>query len=294
MLEFSQEPTSFVDGIPVFESEGKNLDPDTVKAFGEEWERFDAFSDDEISTAGKEYFDLLPDHVLNEFENALDMGCGSGRWTRYIAPHVKHVVAIDPSEACFVAKRNTADLANVRILKASLENIPFPDESFDLAICLGVLHHIPDTQKALSELCKKIKPGGTLLLYLYYDLSNRNLLFRALHRLSELPRMLIHRFPSAIKDLSCDFMALFVYLPFIGLSKLSALVSENLAEKMPLSYYRNKTWNIIRNDARDRFGTPLEQRFSKSQIEEMLREANMTPPMFSPKAPFWHCTAKKA
>ncbi|MDA0882840.1 MAG: class I SAM-dependent methyltransferase [Bacteroidetes bacterium] len=294
MLQFSQEPTSIVDGVPVFENEDKNLDTNTVKAFGEEWERFDVFSDEEISTAGKEYFDLLPDHELRQFEHALDMGCGSGRWTRYIAPHVKHVVAMDPSEACFVAKKNTADLVNVRVVKASVENIPFPDESFDLAICLGVLHHIPDTQKALSELCKKIKPRGTLLLYLYYDLSNRNGLFRGLHRLSELPRMLIHRFPRGIKDLSCDLLALFVYLPFIGLSKLCAFISENLAQKMPLSYYRNKTWNIIRNDARDRFGTPLEQRFSKSQIEEMLREANMTPPIFSAKAPFWHCVAQKA
>lgn len=293
MLHFSIEPEKYVDGVAVFPLGKNNIDPETVASFGDEWERFDAFREEEIQGAGDEYFDLISKAELRTFQRTLDMGCGSGRWTRYIAPHVAQVAALDPSLACHVARRNTKDLNNVQVVKASVENIPFPDAYFDFAICLGVLHHIPDTQEALAALCKKIQPKGKLLLYLYYDLSETGLLFRTLHSISEVFRKVIHRMPKFIKNLLCDFIAVLIYLPLIVLSKVMGRISTSAAKKMPLSYYRNKSWCIIRNDARDRFGTPLEQRFSRDQITEMLQKAGMKKVVFSPNAPYWHCIAEK-
>ena len=52
--------------------------------------------------------------------------------------------------------------------------------------------------------------------------------------------------------------------------------------------------NIIRNDALDRFGTPLEKRFSKKQIHEMMEEAGLDDIIFSPNEPYWHAIGKKA
>lgn len=293
MLHFSIEPEKYVDGVAVFPLGKNNIDPETVASFGDEWKRFDAFSEEEIQGAGDEYFDLISKAELSTFQRTLDMGCGSGRWTRYIAPHVAQVAALDPSLACHVARRNTKDLNNVQVVQASVENIPFPDAYFDFAICLGVLHHIPDTQEALAALCKKIQPKGKLLLYLYYDLSETGLLFRTLHSISEMFRKVIHRMPKFIKNLLCDFIAALIYLPLIVLSKVIGSISKSAAKKMPLSYYRNKSWRIIRNDARDRFGTPLEQRFTKEQITAMLQKSGMKKVVFSPNAPYWHCIAEK-
>ncbi len=293
MLDFSIEPERYVDGVAIFPLGDDNLDPDTVASFGDEWERFNAFSEQEIQSAGDEYFDLLSKTELSTFGKVLDMGCGSGRWTRYIAPYVGKVAAMDPSPACHVARKNTIDLKNVQVVQASVQNIPFADEYFDLAICLGVLHHIPDTQQALTALCKKIRPQGKLLLYLYYDLSETGVLFRALHSLSEGARKIIHRMPKLIKNALCDTIAVLIYLPFIVLSRIMAFFSERIAKKMPLNYYRNKSWHIIRNDARDRFGTPLEQRFTQHEISQMLDNAGMEGVIFSPNAPFWHCIAQK-
>ena len=59
-----------------------------------------------------------------------------------------------------------------------------------------------------------------------------------------------------------------------------------LAERLPLGYYRNKSLRIIRNDALDRFGTPLEQRFTKVEIADMLNAAGMERVRFSENAPF--------
>jgi hypothetical protein len=60
-----------------------------------------------------------------------------------------------------------------------------------------------------------------------------------------------------------------------------------------LADYANKPFYIIRNDALDRFGTPLEQRFSREGIHQMLPDAVLMPILFSEKAPFWHAFGHK-
>ena len=63
--------------------------------------------------------------------------------------------------------------------------------------------------------------------------------------------------------------------------------------KIPLSYYVGKSLNVIRNDALDRFGTPLEQRFSKEEINQMMLKAGLNQIVFSNNQPFWHAVGKR-
>ena len=62
---------------------------------------------------------------------------------------------------------------------------------------------------------------------------------------------------------------------------------------IPLSDYRKKPFYQMRNDALDRFGTRLEQRFSKRKIEIMLFETGFEHIKFSNKTPYWCCVAYK-
>ena len=62
---------------------------------------------------------------------------------------------------------------------------------------------------------------------------------------------------------------------------------------MPLYYYIGKSLKVIRNDSLDRFGTPLEQRFSKTQIKLMLEINGFQNILFSEKMPYWHVLAQK-
>jgi len=55
----------------------------------------------------------------------------------------------------------------------------------------------------------------------------------------------------------------------------------------PLSYYRDKSFYTMRTDALDRFGTGLEQRFTRGQIEAMMRKSGLYYISFSDKPPFW-------
>jgi len=301
MMSYNQEPIEkhpFKDQIIAdfikLDTE-KNLDKETVESFGEEWIKFSSFDEAEIERMGNEYFDVLHHSSVNKDSYVLDVGCGTGRWSYYLSSKVKFIEAIDPSDAVFSAVTLTSNKTNIRVTKAGVDNIPFPDNSFDFIFSLGVLHHIPDTTGAIKKIFEKVKPGGYFLVYLYYNLDNRGTAFKILFKLSNGIRKVISSLPKGLKQLAAEIISFTVYLPFVFLSRICKALfpKKEWYKKIPLSYYHNKSLTIIRNDALDRFGTPLEKRFSRKEIETMLREAGFTNIFFSEKTPFWHCIANK-
>ena len=140
--------------------------------------KFNYFNKGEIENIGNEYFDIVDFSKFSEDSKALDVGCGTGRWSIYLSSKFSNVYAMDPSKAIYSAANLTKDIPGIHLIKASAENIPFDDNTFDLVISLGVLHHIPDTQKALNSVVKKVKNGGQCLIYLYYSLDNRSFFYK--------------------------------------------------------------------------------------------------------------------
>ncbi|MFB6306888.1 MAG: class I SAM-dependent methyltransferase, partial [Flavobacteriales bacterium] len=226
MIEYNSEPYNTFrinENISIhsfISEEENNIDKKTVESFGEEWEKFTEFDDREIESTGSQYFDIINESELNDNTVALDLGCGSGRWTRYISKRVKFVEAIDPSNAVIHASKLHKDLKNVRWTHAGVDTMPFRDNSFDFILCLGVLHHIPDTKDALQQAVKKLRSGGIILLYLYYALDNRGVLYKSLFHLSTFFRKIISNLPGTAKRIICDLIAVFVYMPFVTLSRI--------------------------------------------------------------------------
>ncbi len=295
---YNQEPLKYVKGtnrdIAVFSTEGENIDNDVVKSFGDEWLKFHDFSDEIIANIAKEYFDILNETVVNKNTYALDIGCGTGRWTKFLTNKVGFIEAIDPSNAIFAADKLLGNIENVRLSKASTETIPFEDETFDFAMSVGVLHHIPDTQQAMKDCVKKVKKGGYFYCYLYYNLETRGWWFKTLYWLSDLIRKVVCRFPTGIKRVVCDILAIVIYMPLILWVRFLVLIGlRKIAVKMPLSAYNNKSFFVIRNDALDKFGTSLEQRFSKKQVAEMMGNCGLDNIVISPLSPFYHAIGKK-
>lgn len=274
----------------------ENIDWDTVASFGDEWLKFSNFDESEIQKIGNDYFDIVDETMLNCNSYVLDVGCGTGRWSKYMANRASFIEAIDPSTAVYSAAKLLRECKNVRVTQASLETIPFPDNTFDFVTSLGVLHHIPDTSKAIQQCVKKLKKGGVFHVYLYYKLDNRPLYFRIIFHFSNLFRRLISSTPKLVKHAICDFVATVVYFPLAKIAKIFAKLSSpsKAMTYIPLAYYQDKSFHIMRNDALDRFGTPLEQRFSKGEIESMLKLAGLTDIIFSNQAPYWHAVGKKS
>jgi len=280
--------------VNIYSDISSNIDYDTVTSFGKEWNKFSTFSEDEINEiASSHYFDIVSNEYLID-KQILDVGCGSGRWSKYVSKLAKTVDAIDPSDSIYSAAFLLKDNENVRISKVSVDKLPFGDNSFDFVFSLGVLHHIPDTALALKQCVQKLKVGGYFLVYIYYNLDNRLPFYKILFTLSNLIRKLIIKMPAGLKDFICDIISVFIYVPLILTAKfLSKIGLTEFAHKMPLSFYINKTFNVVRNDSRDRFGTPLEQRFSKIEIEKMMVDAGLVSIIFSKKMVYWHAIGRK-
>lgn len=265
-----------------------NIDPRTVASFGDEWSRFDqsGMTDHEACKVFGEYFAVFPWADLPQDAEGFDMGCGSGRWARWVAPKVGHLHCIDPSDAIEVARSNLASHGNVSFHRASVDGQCLPPASQDFGYSLGVLHHVPDTAAAIRSCVDLLKPGAPLLLYLYYAFDNRPWWFRSLWRVSDWGRGLICGLPAWLKHAVTDVIAALVYLPLATLSRVMERLGMKVAS-VPLSYYRNHSFYTMRTDARDRFGTPLEQRFSRQQITDMMESAGLVNVRFSDAAPYW-------
>ena len=272
-----------------------HVDEKTIRSFGEEWKKFDSFDDTEINKIGNEYFDIVDEKILNKNTVVLDLGCGTGRWSRYMSGKVKFVEAVDPSEAVLSATQLNSDISNIRVTQAGIDSIPFADESFDLIICLGVLHHLPKTAEALAKATLKLKHQGHFLLYLYYKLDNRGAFYKFIFKISSLIRYIVSKLPSPVKHFICELIAALIYMPFILFARFVKMIfpKKNYYKYLPLSYYLNKSFKVIRNDALDRFGTPLEQRFSKTEIENMMIKAGFSEIHFSENEPYWHVLGKR-
>jgi len=266
----------------------KNLDLDTLKSFGDEWSRFDQaeLPFTEATRIFNEYFAVFPWDKLPKDASGFDMGCGSGRWAKLMAPRVGHLHCIDPSSALEVAKRGLAQAGNVSFHSASVDDSPLPENSQDFGYSLGVLHHVPDTARAIRSCVAMLKPGAPFQLYLYYAFDNRSCLFKLTWRCSDLLRRAICRLPSTLKHLVTDILAVVVYYPLARFSLLLERTGVKVAS-VPLSYYRNHSFYTMRTDSRDRFGTPLEQRFTRKEIATMMDDAGLCDVRFSDRAPFW-------
>ena len=271
-----------------------NIDSSSVEHFGKEWKNFKQdLRIEELEVIANTYFSQFPWDILSKDSKGFDMGCGSGRWARFVSTRVGKLTCIDPSEeALSVAKNNLADCLNCIFEKGSANSNELEDNSMDFGYSLGVLHHVPDTLSALKNCSKKLRRGAPFLLYLYYKFDNRGLAFRILWYTSNFLRLIICNFPFRLKKVITDMIALLIYFP---LAKLSYILDKTgvRVKSIPLSFYRNSSFYTMRTDSLDRFGTPLEKRFTKEEIRIMMKKAGFVKMTFLEGEPYWVCLGYK-
>ena len=266
----------------------KNQDKNTVEGFGDEWSRFDQsdLPEDEQSLLFDEYFSVFPWKDISRESVGFDLGCGSGRWAKSVAPKVKKLICIDPSNAIDIAKKNLSNFDNCEFESASVDDIPIDNNSMDFGYSLGVLHHVPDTEMGIKQCVEKLKKGSPLLLYLYYRFDNRPFWFRFIWSITDLLRKIISIMPYGLRYFFSQIIAVLVYFPLARIALYLGKLNLNVAN-FPLSSYKNLSFYTMRTDALDRFGTRLEQRFTRKEIKNMMENAGLEHIKFSNSKPFW-------
>ncbi|MEP6741963.1 MAG: class I SAM-dependent methyltransferase [bacterium] len=100
----------------------------------------------------------------------LEIGCGLGTDGAQFAKTGADYTGVDLTEAAVDLARRRFELFNIpgTFETADAENLDFPDESFDIVYSHGVLHHTPDTAKAIREIHRVLRPGGRAIVMLYH------------------------------------------------------------------------------------------------------------------------------
>lgn len=145
----------------------------------------------------------------------------------------------------------------------------------------------------MADCTRLLKPGAPFLLYLYYRFDNRPAWFRAIWWASEMGRAVMNKLPPTAKNAATGAVAALVYWPIARTLAIAEKVGLNV-NVFPLSYYRDKSFLTMRTDSRDRFGTPLEQRFTRAEIEAMMQRCGLKEIRFSEGPPYWVAVGRKA
>lgn len=120
------------------------------------------------------YAGKIPPRMLPQspVQDALDVGCGPGFWTVEMlrTGKIKNMTSCDLTAAGVDLCKKRLEIYGLTadVVQANAEELPFPDNAFDFVASTGVIHHTPNTEKALAEIARVLRPGGTAVISVYY------------------------------------------------------------------------------------------------------------------------------
>ena len=132
--------------------------------FGRQAETFDAWAEKTDEKVTARFETAMGDAGEG---NLLDVACGPGVVTAALAPRAKSVVAFDATEQMLEKARARcakAGLLNVLFQQGNAEALPFGDARFDGVVTRLAVHHFADPQRALGEMFRVLRPGGTAVI----------------------------------------------------------------------------------------------------------------------------------
>lgn len=196
----------------------KNRDK-TIEDFGEQWQRYTSNNGYYGSqTLLQDIFGPLLEVSQLKGKVVGDVGSGTGRIVNMLlSAGVKKVVALEPSDAFYVLKENTAFYSD----KIEYINLPGEklsvDSELDYVFSIGVLHHIPQPESTMQAMFDSLKPGGRTLIWLYGKEGNE--LYLAIFKpVRSITKHLPHFLLSAI----CHFLNVILF-GYINLCKVIRL-----------------------------------------------------------------------
>lgn len=163
-----------VAGVPRFVPE-----ENYAQAFGEQWVRFPRTQLDSATglTLSRDRLERCLGHPLSELSGklVLEAGSGAGRFTELVLQSGATLDSFDYSGAVAANACNNGTHPKLTLVQADVRQMPFPHETYDLVVCLGVVQHTPDPEETLRMLWSRVRPGGRLV-FDHYRFKIRNYL----------------------------------------------------------------------------------------------------------------------
>lgn len=188
----------------------------------------------------------------------LEIGCGCGSEAERFARAGASYTGLDLTHAAVALTQERFRQAQLpgSFIQGDAENLPFDDASFDLVYSHGVLHHTPDTARAVRELYRVLAPGGRAVVMLYHRNSfNYRINIGILRRLRAIALQ--------------SGWGLAVMQNLWGESKVQLLRHAQLFRQDPCAYWEEKNMLNRNTDGPD---NPLSQAFSKRSARQLFRQ----------------------
>ncbi len=257
-----------VDAIPRFAKGLESVKEKTAESFGFKWEKFS-----KIDPSYKQNFldelDPVDYRTFFEGKTVLDAGTGIGIPALCMAESgAEAVYGADISTAIRAAYENTKHMPQVTISQADIYKLPFRKASFDVVVCVAVLQHLPEPTKAFAELLTYVKPGGTILIWVYGKEGNAFVQYAV----EPLRKHVTTRMPLPVL-LGCSYAlgaafeatARLVYKPLARVGVRGLPLQDYIVYRAQFDFKMN-THMIF-----DQLLAPLSYLFTREEVEAMLK-----------------------
>jgi ubiquinone/menaquinone biosynthesis C-methylase UbiE len=149
----------------------------TLESIQSDFDRIALVSADESWNHNAHYHGYLLSRIPGQCRNVLEIGCGTGEFSRMLAGRAEKVLAIDLSaEMIRLARERSKNYPNIEFVAGEAMNYRLPDNRFDCIATLTTMHHLP-VERILRKIKKALKPGGVFVCLDLYQRSNPGDLF---------------------------------------------------------------------------------------------------------------------
>lgn len=251
-----------------------------VSSFSNEWSKFSKVQLDSFNgrNESENTFKERTGINLNEIKDklVLDVGCGAGRFTEIVSKYGGDVIGIDLSYSVDVALENLGIKAGINFIQADIFNLPFKKGISDIIFSIGVLHHTPNTRKALLSLIPHLKKGAKIAIWVYTNEGIndqikplRDIYRRTYNHISDFYRIFTTRMDQKQLLKISQIMAYGLYYP----TKIP-VVGKVLDLVIPSSDHPDPMWRVL--DIFDWYSPKYQWKHTYEEVEDWFKEAGLT------------------
>jgi SAM-dependent methyltransferase len=251
-----------------------------ARAFGDQWLRFpktqlDSFtglklSSDRLARCLRQPLETLRSQLI------LETGSGAGRFTEVLLVHGAEVDSFDYSKAVEANALNNGSNPSLNLVQADIRRMPFPESSYDLVLCLGVVQHTPDPEESIRALWSRVRPGGRLV-FDHYRAKFRNYLPPPLGVAGMVYRWYFLSIPK-VRQFEAVKRVFDYWFPIVWRYRNSALAQFVLSRLNPIvNYYphfglrdREMYYQWMLLDTHDAMTDVFKHRRTRGQIRDLL------------------------
>ena len=249
-----------------------------ASAFGLQWKTYSKVQLDSLNktTISEDRVKIAIGRPLESIKGLkiIEAGSGAGRFTEILLKYGATVYSFDLSEAVDVNFENNSPHPNLTIFQADIEKIPFKDNFFDIALCLGVIQHTRNSIVSLQEISRVTKNEGLITFDHYQTHLGQYLSLYLVYW------FLIKQFPLRAQIIITESLTK-IFFPIHWFFKDYPLIQFLLRRISPISFYygmfdltKDQHYEASRLDTHDKNTDHFKRMLTPRQLEKMIKKFN--------------------